>query len=248
MPANSTESGDYAIVLVVAEWEGEGFNLIHDFQNYSHRDVFLHPRLDGMVGYRCVADDRLVVDVERIHNPRDSNNLSGTLSLELWALTEPYHAGDFAGHALAGLTLGTLAGGASWQDLSYELEINPPPAGTYSLVLMLREWAGNGYVTCDHSNFRCQVTFPLVTNRHQAGETVITDKAAEEVPKAAPFPEPAAGVAAAGQAGDAGDKIQPPPPIDAERTQATQESDSISVVGVLAKLKRFVKSVLDRVR
>jgi hypothetical protein len=78
VPANYPESGDYAIVLVVAEWDGEGFSQIHDFQNYSNRDVFLHPRLEGMVGYRCVGDDHLVIDVERILNPRDSNNLSGT--------------------------------------------------------------------------------------------------------------------------------------------------------------------------
>ena len=52
----------------------------------------------------------MIVDVERIHNPRDPNNLSGTLSIELWALPEPYVVGDFAGNALAGVTLGSLAG------------------------------------------------------------------------------------------------------------------------------------------
>jgi hypothetical protein len=86
VPANLPESGDCAMVLVIAEWDGEDVNLIHDFQNYPNRDVFLHPRLDGLVGCHCVDDGRLVVNVERIQNPRDSNNMSGTLSLELWAL------------------------------------------------------------------------------------------------------------------------------------------------------------------
>lgn len=166
----------------------------------------------------------------------------------MWALAEPYYAGVFAGHALAVVTLGTLAGGASWGDSAYDLEINPPPAGTYSLVLMLREWVGNGYVTRDHSNFRYQVTFPLVTTRHQASETMITEKAAGEVLNFTPFPEPAAEVAATGRVGDAGHETKSPPPNDVEQIQATQESESISVVPVAANLKSFVKQVLDRIK
>ena len=120
VPADFPEHGEYAIVLVIAEWDGEGFNLIHDFRSYPYRDVFLHPRLEGLVGYRFISRGHLVLSVERIHNPRGSDNMSGTLSLELWALPEPYVVGDFAGHALGAVTLGTLAGGRSWQDGSYE--------------------------------------------------------------------------------------------------------------------------------
>jgi hypothetical protein len=39
VPASLPESGDYAIVLVIAEWDGEWFNHIHDFHNYPDRDV-----------------------------------------------------------------------------------------------------------------------------------------------------------------------------------------------------------------
>jgi hypothetical protein len=45
VPSHFPEHGDYAIVLVIAEWDGEDFNLIHDYHNYPCRDVFLHPRL-----------------------------------------------------------------------------------------------------------------------------------------------------------------------------------------------------------
>ena len=33
VPANLPESEDYAIVLVIAKGDGEGFNIIHDFHN-----------------------------------------------------------------------------------------------------------------------------------------------------------------------------------------------------------------------
>jgi DNA uptake protein ComE-like DNA-binding protein len=88
--------------------------------------------------------------------------LSGTLALELWALPHRYEGGGFEGFALASVTLGSLAGGARWQGGSYDLALLVPPAGTYYLVLMLREWNGSGYVTRDFSNFSQTVTFPLV--------------------------------------------------------------------------------------
>ena len=170
--ASLPAAGDYAITLVIAEWDGTGFNRIHDYHNYSNRDLFLHPRFDGPVGYRCVEAGRVVAEAGRIHNPRSPDNISGTLALELWALPEPYAGGAFTGHALAAATLGSLAGGASWQDCVYELELTPPPAGTYTLTLMLREWNGDGYVTRDHVNFASPVTFPLVTAGPPADNSV----------------------------------------------------------------------------
>ncbi len=151
--ASFPAAGDYSIALVIAEWDGTGFNRIHDYHNYPNRDLFLHPRFDGPVGYRCVGAGRIVVEAGGIHNPRNPDNISGTLALELWALPEPYAGGAFTGHALAAVTLGSLAGGASWQDCVHELELTPPPAGTYTLTLMLREWTGDGYVSRDHVNF-----------------------------------------------------------------------------------------------
>jgi len=134
-------------------------------------------RLEGNIGYRFVDDKHLVAEIECIRNPREPDNLSGTLSLELWALSEPYIAGAFQGHALGGITLGTLAGGLSWQNTAYELAIVPPPAGTYTLVLMLREWTSNGYVTRDHCNFNQPVTFPLALMANEPGEPTLAPAA-----------------------------------------------------------------------
>ena len=231
VPAYFPEQGDYAIVLVIAEWDGEDFNLIHDYQNYPNRDVFLHPRLEGLVGYRGTDDAHLVVDVERIHNPRDPNNLSGTLSLELWALSEPYVVGDFAGYALAGVTLGTLAGGETWQDGSYELEISSPPPGTYTLVLMLREWTGNGYLTRDHSNFRDRVTFPLVIGTQSFPESTVTGNTDEELVNAAPAPEAVTAATVAGQEG-----------------RTTQANETVSVAALLANIKSIAQWVLEKIK
>jgi|GEM_PF-3595787 len=245
VPAHSPESGDYAIALVIAEWDGEGFNRIHDVHNYPDRDVFLHPHLEGLVGYRSVDEGRLIVDVERIHNPRDPNNLSGTLSLELWALPEPYVTGDFAGHALAGVTLGTLEGGASRCDCTFDLEIIPPPAGTYTLVLMLREWIGNGYVTRDHSSFSTRVTFPIVTSATPSSEPVIAEKSPGQATNTAQSPEHAAHAVVTGNIAQ---KTESPPSQDFEQTRATPESNSVPTQVVFDNLKRFAQRLLDRVK
>ena len=181
LQANFPESGDYAIAMVIAEWDGEGFNRVHDFHNYPNRDVFIHPRLEGSVGYYCVDERRVIVDVGRIYNPRDPDNSSGTLSLELWALPGPYTGGSFEGHALAGIKLGSLAGGEGWQDCAYDLEMAPPPAASYTRALMLREWVGNGYVTRDHTNFAYPLTFPIDTPEPDTAEMLAVDSARGQV-------------------------------------------------------------------
>jgi hypothetical protein len=247
VPANLPESGDYAIALVIAEWDGEGFNRIHDFHNYPKRDVFLHPRFDGLTGYRSVDGGRIAVDVERIHNPRDPDNMSGTLSLELWALPEPYVRGDFAGHALAAVTLGSLAGGSTWQNCAYELEISPPPAGSYTLVLMLREWVGNGYVTRDHSSLQHRMTFPLVASASQASEPVIADAALGQFANTAQSPQQAGEPSVAARAAGAG----PPPPKDAQQTHAAQRREDVSALAILdnlKNLKRFAERLLNKIK
>lgn len=185
VPAQLPEAGDFAMVLVIAEWDGGGFNRIHDFHNYPCRDAFIHPRLEGLVSYRLTGEDRVVVDVERISNPREPDNMSGTLSLELWALAEPYVGGDFHGDALAGMTLGPLAGGASWQNGTCELTMTRPPDGSYTLVLMLREWVGNGYITRDHCNFAHPVTFPIMTSDAGAAESLSTSGPRDQTPSPA---------------------------------------------------------------
>lgn len=242
------EAGDYAIVLAIAEWDGEGFNRVHDYHNYPNRDLFLHPRFDGPVGYRCLDTGRIAVEVGRIYSPRDPNNTSGTLCLELWALPEPYSGGAFTGHALAAVTLGSLAGGASWQDCAYDLEMTPPPAGTYTLTLMLREWVGNGYATRDHSNFANPVTFPLVTAPPRASETVGADAPGDQAAGPAHSSQPADEADAVGRAAAAGH------PADSLASQASQlnraapQNENLSRPGTPDKLIGLARRLFETLK
>ncbi|MEZ5542161.1 MAG: hypothetical protein R3F42_08960 [Pseudomonadota bacterium] len=240
VPANFPEHGDYAIALVIAEWDGEDFNLIHDFQNYANRDVFLHPCLEGRVSYRVTADGHLAVEVERIHNPREPENVSGTLSLELWALSEPYHGGVFSGHAVAGITLETLQGGTSWSNCAHKLAIAPPPPGTYALVLMLREWTGNGYVTRDYFNFNGRETFPLAISPRPSGVAARTNSVPEVARKPASSQKAVTTVSITGS--------KPPSQAGAERTATTRKAEDSMVAVRIAELMGYARRVLEKIR
>ncbi|WP_430460233.1 ComEA family DNA-binding protein [Thalassolituus sp. LLYu03] len=109
-------------------------------------------RLDGGCGYR-IHDDRVVVNIGRILSDRDDANLSGTLSIELWALHQPYSGGGFRGMALAGTRIGELLGGHMLTNCEYDLIFQAPPAGLWHLCLMLREWNGCFFETVDYVNF-----------------------------------------------------------------------------------------------
>ena len=234
---------------MIAEWDGAGFNRIHDFHVYSSRDAFIHPRLEGVVGFHRVDERRMDVNVERIHNPRDVNNVSGSLSLELWALTEPYTAGDFQGHALAGMILGTLAGGASWEDSVYTMQMTPPPPGTYTLVLMLREWAGNGYVTRDHRNFDHPLTFPLVmTATEQSGKPVadVVPAGPAVIPVRSSGPAPDA--AEAGPVGSPDTEAGQRASKDVGESPVSPKDEALSFSLFLEDWKQFAGRLRDRFR
>jgi hypothetical protein len=248
VPASAPESGNFSITLVVAEWDGEGFNLVHDFHNYPVPDVFIHPRLEGVLGYRCVDEQHLVIDIERIHNPRDPYNLSGSLSLELWALTEPYTGGDFRGHALAGITLGTLNGGASWQDCAYDTEITLPPPGTYTLALMLREWVGNGYVTRDHCNFDLQVTFPIEIKETHSTATPGTEEAIGQAAEPEQFFEQTRDTIEAGEIGNPDQENVCLATQDIECTPVVKKDESLSVWLLLDDWKQFTRQLWGKIR
>ena len=240
VPADLPKSGDYAIAMVVAEWDGEGYNRVHDFHNYPNRDLFLHPRLKGAVGYHSVDARRLFVEIEQVENPREPANLSGTLALELWALPEPYTDGAFAGHALAVVTLGSLSGGENWQYCSYVLEMNPPPPGTYALVLMLREWVGNGYHTRDHSNLANEVTFPIVITATETSEIAFDDVSPDQETSQKNIPEPAIGQAIAGTDGHTSHKAAPDVKNGIEQASTPGNSQYVFAQKTLNNLKQFL--------
>jgi hypothetical protein len=144
--------GDFFIVLALVAGNPGKVVVVQDFAVYPRCERVVQPRLAGSVGFR-IEGDRVKIEVERIENPREASNLSGTLSVELWALSAPYRGGRFAGIPLAGVAFDPLSGQCEYRRRSFDLAFKAPPAGTWNLVLMLREWAAGGFVTRDFTNF-----------------------------------------------------------------------------------------------
>lgn len=124
------------------------------YATQSHADSHFipGPAFEGSCGYD-IRNNRVIINIARIVNNRRCDNLSGTLSIELWALKQPYQGADFNGVALAGTRIGEVFGQHYLADCRYDLDFLGPSVGTWHLTLMLREWTENGYVTRDYVNF-----------------------------------------------------------------------------------------------
>jgi DNA uptake protein ComE-like DNA-binding protein len=147
---------DYSMVLVLASGSNGAFDQIHDFANYPARERFITPHLDGSVGYQ-IDGSEVVLRADGIRNPRAADNLSGSLALELWALTDTYQGGPVeSGSLLASVDVGRIAGESTIVSFEQRVTFNPPVAGRWNVVLMLREWAPAGYVTRDFCTFAQQ--------------------------------------------------------------------------------------------
>ncbi len=129
--------------------------------------------LKGDCGYQ-IQDQTITITIAEIANQRDVSNISGTLAIELWALTAPYNGGDFQGIALAGTEMGTLFGQHFLANNCYTLNFTAPQAGTWYLTLMLREWSTTGFVTQDYINFNTPyIVEPEASVRYSEQDNVI---------------------------------------------------------------------------
>lgn len=108
--------------------------------------------LNGTSAYH-LDNENLHLDVEEIINNRSRDNTSGTLSLEMWALSQPYHGGSFSGHQVASMEVGELQGQHTLNNCHYAMNIRPPGEGQWHLTLMLREWDNGVWVTRDFVSF-----------------------------------------------------------------------------------------------
>lgn len=153
LPDQSLIAGDALLVPPAGEgpwWpalellrDGE----IVDRVAYPAPIVFVQPALQAAVN--VVFDEKTAeIAVDRIVNPRPSDNRSGTLALEIWALAAPCDGGPWQGEPVAGLMLGSLDGQQRWQDLRFSVPTGELPANGH-LTLMLREWTPAGYLTRD---------------------------------------------------------------------------------------------------
>jgi hypothetical protein len=99
-----------------------------------------------------------VIGVGTVANFSPSGPPSGTLRLELWAFPAPWtSAGESGGYKLAEYTLGQLAPGFNFSNISSgPVPFTDPPDGLWVIVLFLTEYAAgpvdDGYTIDDYRN------------------------------------------------------------------------------------------------
>ena len=142
--------------------------------------------LGGTCGY-TIEGKRIHLSVSEILNRRDLDNLSGTLSLEVWALKQAYTGGNFIGVAMAGTQVGQLGGQHLFANLNYDLPLHAPGEGSWVVCLMLREWTDAGYLTRDFMNFAVPFVVAAEANA-SVKDNVIRGKFEEKAPVAAVAP------------------------------------------------------------
>jgi competence ComEA-like helix-hairpin-helix protein len=154
-PARLPLQGVAHTMLLALVERGAGERRIHDVTSYPELETFPAPRFQGEVGYE-IRGHELMLQAEAVTNPRPEGNLSGTLSVELWATPvdseEAPETGQ--GHCLGAAQFAPVAGGESAFDLYCRAAFLTPPPGTFRLELLLREWTrALGYLTRDRRTF-----------------------------------------------------------------------------------------------
>ena len=184
LPAGTAEQ---ALALALVRFAADGRAEVRDLAVYPVRERFFQPLLEGEVS--CSLKDGFAeLSIDAIGNPRAADNLSGTLSLEVWALDAPYAGGSWIGTPVATVILGTLAGGEQWSACRYSVPAALPVEGA-ALTVMLREWTPAGYVTRDYRNIDIAAARPAV-------DVPVPAKTVKPVPAAAPQAVGAKAVAA----------------------------------------------------
>ncbi|MCB1954208.1 MAG: helix-hairpin-helix domain-containing protein [Rhodocyclaceae bacterium] len=163
---------------------GAGESEQHDAAGFAHTQDFVLPHLLGSVGYRFDGE-QVEISVEGVANPRDGANLTGTLSLELWALPAAYQGGSFQGAPVAGIQIGSLSGQQSLGAMSFSLPAASLPPGEWFLTLMLREWTPAGFVTRDFTRFEQTYVVEAPAAKAPAAKAPAAKAPAAKAPEAA---------------------------------------------------------------
>ncbi len=101
-----------------------------------------------------IIEDQIQINIDKICNNREIFNLSGSLSIELWALAESYDGKSFSNaYCMANIMIGEIFGQHFLENCQYNMSFRNPPSGNWQLCLMLREFNGEVYETVDYCNF-----------------------------------------------------------------------------------------------
>jgi len=165
----------YHMALAVLHQGPDGTTHVDSFVNYPDTNTFIAPHFEGGVAYRLTGHE-VVLEADGIFNPRGSDNLSGSLAVELWAFPEGNATGQEIKLAVAEVE--RLAGGTRLTAVSRAVAFQEPPPGRYRLALLLAEWTrANGYVVRDRRDF---------TTAYQNTPSVIAPPVAATTPVTTP--------------------------------------------------------------
>ena len=141
----------HAMVLALIQHGQNEQTSVHAFANYAEPQIFTAPHFEGTVGYR-VEGSEVVLAADAIANPRLEGNVSGSLSLELWAF--PTSGASTEGVRLAASDVASVFGQFQLGAVETRVPFNQPPAGRYQLALLLCEWTlAHEFVARDRRDF-----------------------------------------------------------------------------------------------
>jgi DNA uptake protein ComE-like DNA-binding protein len=113
------------------------------FSNQTSQDTALS--IQGC-GYK-IENDRVIINIDQISSHRDEMNMSGTLLIELCALSQQTSKPEVI--VLASTSIGEIKGQHFLSTCYYDLLFQHPPAGIWQLSLQLSEWNGVDYTLVD---------------------------------------------------------------------------------------------------
>ena len=184
VPITASLEGTFHLVLAVA---AAGSQQLWEDQRLLGEASFAQPHLLDPVRLH-VSPAGIEVQLAGYGSPRDSDNVSGSLTLELWAHREPFAPDQPAGHCIGQLLQGTLNGRETRRDLCLRYLPADFSPDAYSLTLLLREWNGSTYLTRDARRSVEKIAWPL---------TEATEVATAKLTDTPPTPEATAPEAAA---------------------------------------------------
>lgn len=120
------------------------------FRGLAFKSAHMDLSLQGVCKVtRC--ERQVIISVDEIANNRSWQNVSGSLSLELWALPKPYRGEDFSGQCMAAVPVVQINGQHCLRRCRYETDLMSDFTSDHHIYLMLREWSGDsGFVTQDY--------------------------------------------------------------------------------------------------
>ena len=150
-------AGTVQLVLAVARRESPA---CWEDQRLLGPATFSQPQLCDPVAFE-IGPRGTEVQLAGYASPRATGNLSGSLSLELWAQPQPFTVDPPEGHCLGQLLQGIVHGGEQREAMRLRYLAAELPEGWHTFALLLREWNGERYLTRDFRNAAEAICWPL---------------------------------------------------------------------------------------